>query len=309
MRQRFALVFNASAGLARPRLLDGVLSGVRGAGGSVFQVAARSAEEAAERVAALAQTGGTDCVIAAGGDGTFRAVASGAAGTELPVGFVPLGTGNVLKHELGLPWRAGDLARGLLHDPVISVRGGRVNGAPFFLMAGAGFDGRIVADLHYKTKRLLGRSAYAVPVVRTLARGADRFDVDIDGQLLTASWVIVTNAAHYGGSFVLTRETQLGAGQLVVVVVPSATRRALFAASLALGLGRLARPETRPAGVLVLPATRVKIGFQMPVPGQIDGDDAGLTPFDVTGGGPEVRLIVPPAYVADLTNRHTNHVA
>ena len=308
MRQRFALVFNARAGVARPRLLDGVLSGVRGAGGRVFQVAARSAEEAAEQVADLARTGGADCVIAAGGDGTFRAVATGAGDTALPVGFVPLGTGNVLKHEIGLTSRAGELARGLLHNPVVSVRGGRVNGAPFFLMAGAGFDGRIVAGLNYKTKRMLGRAAYTGPVTQTLARGADTFDVDIDGRALTASWVIVTNAAHYGGSFILTRETQLGASQLVAVVVTSSTRRALIGASLALGLGRLARPETRPAGMQVLPATRVKIGFQMPVPGEIDGDDAGLTPFEVTNDGPTVQLIVPPAYVADLTKRHTNHV-
>ena len=93
MRRRFALVFNSKAGHAVPRLLDGVLDIVRQSGAQVFQLPARNAAEAAERVSEAAQQGGCDAVIAAGGDGTFRAVATGAAGSGLAVGVIPLGTG------------------------------------------------------------------------------------------------------------------------------------------------------------------------------------------------------------------------
>ena len=124
MRRRFALVYNARAGIALPRLLDGVLAALRTGGAEVFQLAARSAEDATAQVATLAAIGSADAVIAAGGDGTFRAVATGAAGRMLPVGFVPLGTGNVLAHELGLIKRAADLARGLRDDPVVQDAGG-----------------------------------------------------------------------------------------------------------------------------------------------------------------------------------------
>src|SRR6185437_9181593 len=79
MRRRFALVFNSKAGHAVPRLLDGVLDIVRQSGAQVFQLPARNAAEAAERVSEAAQQGGCDAVIAAGGDGTFRAVAPEAA--------------------------------------------------------------------------------------------------------------------------------------------------------------------------------------------------------------------------------------
>jgi diacylglycerol kinase (ATP) len=308
MRRTFALVFNARAGVARPKLLDGVLAGLKSAGATVFQLPARTAQEAAQRVAELAASRGADAVIAAGGDGTFRAVATGAAGTDLTVGYIPLGTGNVLAYEIGLKKRAQDITYNLLENPVIPIQGSLVNGAPFFLMAGAGFDARIVQGLNYKTKRLFARAAYTVPVTRTLLRGPEVFDIDVDGRAFTASWVIVTRASHYGGSFVLTRDTQLGCPDMIAILFDAKSRYHLLKVSAGLALGRHVRPETRAAGVTVLPAKRVQIGRRVIVPVQVDGDESGVSPVDVIAAGPFVNLIVPPAYVADLTNRHTNHL-
>jgi len=308
MRRRFALVFNSKAGHAVPRLLDGVLDIVRQSGAQVFQLPARNAAEAAERVSEAAQQGGCDAVIAAGGDGTFRAVATGAAGSGLAVGVIPLGTGNVLCHEMGLRRRARSVADMLLEGPEIDVRGGLVNGEPFFLMAGAGFDARIVARLNYRTKRVLGRGAFTYPVLKTLTEGPRSFDIELDGRCFEASWVILTFASRYGGSFVLTRDTGVGHDHLIAVVIDARSRLGIAGHALSLALGRLTNPQTRPAGVHVLPVKLARIGLQIAVPVEIDGDAAGISPIEVSAEGPRVRLIVPPAYVADLTKRHTNRV-
>lgn len=308
MRKTFALVFNARAGGARPKLLDGVLSELKSAGANVFQVAARSPEEASERVGDLARSNAADAVIAAGGDGTFRAVATGAAGTLLPIGFLPLGTGNVLAFETGLSRNTKMLADGLLTHPAVAVRSGLINGAPFFLMCGCGFDARIVQALNYKTKRLLARAAYTAPVLRTIAHGAEMFDVSIDNQSFEASWVIVTRASHYGGSFTLTRDTQLGADPMLAIVIRATTRAALLKTSIALAAGRLTDAALRPDFVTILPATHVSIGRRSHAPLQVDGDDFGATPANIVANGPVVQLIVPPAYAAGLTKRHTNRL-
>ena len=308
MRKTFALVFNARAGVARPRLLDGVLAHLKGSNADVFQVAARSSEEAAQRIREIAATHAADAVIAAGGDGTFRAIATGAAGTSLPVGFLPLGTGNVLAYEIGLKKNADFIAAYLLGDPIIPVQGSLINGEPFFLMAGAGYDARIVHQLDYQTKRLVGRAAYTAPVLRTIRHGAERFDVAVDGKPFGASWVIVTRASRYGGSFVLTRETCVGTGQMLAILIDAPSRAGLLRASVELGLGRLAAAGSRPGFVTVLPASRVVVGRQLQAPLQVDGDDAGLSPADIVAEGPVVQLVVPPAYAATLSKRHTNHL-
>ena len=163
------------------------------------------------------------------------------------------------------------------------------------MMAGAGFDGGIVANLNQNAKRRLGRLAYAGPLVSALLRPPRIFDVEVDGVAFEASWAIVSNARHYGGSFVLTRETALCSEGLAAILVIGASRADVFKAALALGLGRLADPASRPKGVVVLPASHVVMGASIPVPLEIDGDEAGMTPVTVTSGGPVVRFIVPAA--------------
>ncbi|WP_244437785.1 diacylglycerol/lipid kinase family protein [Hyphomicrobium denitrificans] len=308
MRRRFALVFNSTAGVAIPRLLDGVLAGMQARGADIFQLAARNSAEAAERVADAGRRGICDAVIAAGGDGTFRAVATGAAESDLPVGIVPLGTGNVIAHEIGLSRRASDVAHVLLEGSEIGVHGGTINDSPFFLMVGAGFDARIVARLNYRTKRALGRGAYGYPVLRTFAEGVQHFDVELDGRRFEASWLILSFASRYGGSFVLTRETGVGRDGLIAVVIEARSRFAIAASAVSLALGRLGHPKTCPRGVHVLPVKRALIGRQSTVSLEVDGDEAGLSPAEVRADGPRVRLIVPDTYVADLTNRRTNRV-
>ena len=70
----------------------------------------------------------------------------------MPLGIIPVGTGNVLAHEIGLARTADAIARMLLEGPVAKVACAQANGEPFLLMVGAGFDARVVAALDQRLK-------------------------------------------------------------------------------------------------------------------------------------------------------------
>ena len=53
--------------------------------------------------ARLAVASGARLVVAAGGDGTVRAVAAGVAHTGVEMAILPLGTANLAARNLGLP--------------------------------------------------------------------------------------------------------------------------------------------------------------------------------------------------------------
>ena len=54
-------------------------------------------------MAEAAAVAGADLVLVCGGDGTVREVCAELAGTGIPVGIVPAGTGNLLARNLEIP--------------------------------------------------------------------------------------------------------------------------------------------------------------------------------------------------------------
>jgi diacylglycerol kinase family enzyme len=97
------VVFNPVAGRRRAHLLWRVLD-VLVANGVRLDLAETHRPGHAEALARDAARRGERMVVAAGGDGTIAEVANGLMGSPSHLGVIPLGTANVLAHELGLPF-------------------------------------------------------------------------------------------------------------------------------------------------------------------------------------------------------------
>lgn len=294
------LIVNPTAGRRRRGLVDAVASRVRQAGWSVDVVETKAAGDA-RRLAETCDASRYSVIAVAGGDGTINEVVNGLAGrgdNAPAVGIVPLGTANVLAHELGLGFSAAAVARTMVAGrPLLVQPGEAVNGAAsrcFSLMAGAGFDAKVVAGVSAPLKRRLGRAAYVWrSVVEARRYRPVRYEVEVDGVRHEASSVIVTRSRHYAGPYVVAPKAALGEPLLHVCLFERWGRSHTFRFGLALLLGRL--PRTAGYRVVTGRSVRVSVlsdaGERGEQPVQIDGDNALTLPVSIGLSAGAVRLL------------------
>jgi diacylglycerol kinase family enzyme len=291
MRRRFLLIDNAIAGYGSRDLVVRVVARLEREGAGIARCAGATVDGTLELVAKAARGGTYDAVVAAGGDGTIRLAARALAGTDMPLGVIPLGTGNVLAHEIGLERTPEAVADVLVQGKIVPIWAPTANGELFLLMAGAGFDGRVIETLSHPIKGRIGKLAYAGPLAGALMQPMDALEVTVDGTMHRASWAVIANARHYGGSFVIAEGASIHEPELKAVLFKGTKRSALLSSLVALATGRLA---TCPH-VAFVSCTRAEIRSRTAIPVQVDGDAFGGTPLVVEANGQRVNLIMPAA--------------
>jgi diacylglycerol kinase (ATP) len=289
-RRRFLIVHNPVAGRGRRRVLDEVCGLLASAGAIVTVEQADGAVADQSIVAEARRSGLYDVVVAAGGDSTIRGVAAELAGGEIPLGIIPIGTGNVLAEEIGLVRKSRAIADCLLYGAAQPITPGLANGMRFFEMASAGFDVDVLSKLDMGWKHRIGKLAYGWPIVNRLSQPPRPFEIVVDGQSRTCTWVIVTKVAHYGGAFVIAPQQQLSASSFHAVVVTASTRREMAGVLIAIASGRANRHPL----IESIRCTAASVSTS-DVPVQIDGEPCGISPLNVTLDTARLWLIVPPA--------------
>ena len=300
------LVRNPIAGRRRRGLVDAVVRQVRAEGWTVDLVDTEAVGDA-RRLAETCDATRYSVIAVAGGDGTINEVVNGLAqrGEGVPalapaLAIVPLGTANVLAHELGLSFEAATIARTMVSGRALLVRPGEAcnGGAPrcFSLMAGAGFDAKVVAGVSALLKRRFGRGAYVWrSMIETRRYRPVRYAVEIDGVRYEAASVIVTRGRHYAGPYVVAPLATLSDPLLHVCLFERWGRSHTLRYGLALLLGRL--PRTAGYRVVTGRAVRVSVlhdaGEAGTQPVQIDGDDALTLPISINLASGSVRLLQP----------------
>jgi diacylglycerol kinase (ATP) len=177
----------------------------------------------------LAASAGDRLVVAAGGDGTVNEVINGLP-EGATLGIIPLGTGNSLARELGLPLEPEAAFERVITGEVRRVDLGVATNAVgedrrFACMAGVGFDAHALALIESRPalKRRLGVLAY--PVVGWsvyLRRGLPHIDLSFHGRTLRARYAAVFNTRTFWGSHSLARSASCCDGDLDLCTVGEA---------------------------------------------------------------------------------------
>ncbi len=164
-------------------------------------------------------------ILVAGGDGTINEVINGAANSEIPIGILPLGTTNVLAHEIGIPKdfkKAIDLIKtGTAHKislGKISKENSNMS-RYFILMTGIGFDGYTVYNISDRLKKISGKSAYIFSgLKKLLTYNPDQLRFTINDKQFDGYGAVVCNASSYGGGFKVTPDASLENPDLYIFI-------------------------------------------------------------------------------------------
>lgn len=266
------------------RAVDAVLREAAATGADARVLATTLAEPGAPQARRALQDG-ADAVVAIGGDGTVREIATALAGTRVPLGILPAGTANLFARNLDLPLRDHAAAARVAvggHDASVDLgrvtltRGhdGQDPERVFLVVAGVGNDALAVEAASLRDKRRLGWAAYIAVGARRLASPSFAVRGRFDGGPTesTHAWsVLVHNAARIPAGMRVLPDTRLDDGLLHIAAV-SPRRLAHWGRIAAAGAG-IARAE----GILQhRTAQRVTLGWVDDLlPVQIDGDAAG----------------------------------
>ncbi|MAB59514.1 MAG: diacylglycerol kinase [Verrucomicrobiales bacterium] len=236
-------------------------------------------------------TDGIENICVAGGDGTINAVIDSILGTEINLGVFPTGTMNLFAREMGLPlnnikdcWKVIDNGKTKKID--IFKAGDSI----FVQVAGVGFDAKIIKETSWENKKRFGRFSYLLSAFNVASQEAPRIRVEsADGGFVEGAFVLIGNGALYGPALKVFSNAKNDDGLLDVMVFDKQNPAEIikYVSSIALGVGDKAK------GIKYFQSKEIHVQSESPVPIEVDGELAGMTPISFKHSGRRVSVFAP----------------
>ncbi|MDN4526559.1 diacylglycerol/lipid kinase family protein [Fictibacillus fluitans] len=236
-------------------------------------------------------------IIAVGGDGTIHEVVNGLNNKDIPVGFLPCGSGNditrglgirnkehmdsFIKHRLSSEKSERKMDVGYLKSAGIGKFEKR-----FVSVAGIGFDGEVTRLTNiswYKDwlQRVgLGGFSYTISTLRLLfSYQPGDVTLKLDGRTyeFNSVWLIAAgNLPFYGGGMKICPSANPYDGKLEICIVHNLSPYQLLILFFTVFFGR----HIKKKGVTMLTGTELSIVSKTPLTVQADGEVIGSTPLE-----------------------------
>ncbi len=159
-------------------------------------------------------------VIIAGGDGTVNEAARELINTPTTLGIIPLGSGNGLARDLGIPIDTEKALDIVLQENSRTIDYGTANGHIFFCTCGFGFDA-FISD-RFAEERRRGPLGYVRNVLESVVDfKSDVYEITHDGGTIRERAFILTcaNASQYGNEARIAPGASLDDGKMNVAIL------------------------------------------------------------------------------------------
>ena len=213
-----------------------------------------------------------DRVVAVGGDGTLRSIASCLVGTGIPIYHAPSGTENLFAKTMRMSNDPRKMANALLTGDITRIDTATANGEFLLLMASVGFDAQVVADLAEHRGQSISHMSYVMPLIRRFVHfSAPRMTITVDGEQITENqkgWVVVANSPAYARGLNPARNASITDGLLDIVFLPIHCRSSLI--NWMLRVKRASHLHQN--GAIEMRGKKIEIKTISPAHWQLDGD-------------------------------------
>ena len=219
-----------------------------------------------------------DRLIVAGGDGSVSFAINELIKNnfnfkdDFAIGYIPAGTANLLQAELSMNKKVDDIVNVLVSNNYKSSNLVKINENYFFLMAGIGWDAKIVHSINSKIKKILGKIIFGIKGFQYfLFMNNKKLNVTFDGQFYQADWILSSNTKYYAGHHKINK-TNIFEDKLVTYIFKDLTRISLlYSIFLIILNGDLSKNKN----VITTYSQNISIDGNDLIPVQIDGDNFG----------------------------------
>jgi diacylglycerol kinase family enzyme/membrane-associated phospholipid phosphatase len=231
-------------------------------------------------MAEQAAISGADLVLVCGGDGTVRTVCGELAGTGIPVGVVPAGTGNLLARNLDLPLYLRSAVDVALNGQdraidLVKVSGDGIGDDEHYLvMAGMGFDAAIMEGANEQMKAKVGWLAYVFSGAKNMMFPDVRVEICVDEGPWTrhrARTIVIGNVGNLQAGLPLLPDATIDDGTIDLVLIYP--RR--FLSWLRVIFRVLSRNSRSDETVTRMTGRSIAVRAASDTPRQVDGDPIG----------------------------------
>ena len=232
-----------------------------------------------------------DIIVAAGGDGTINEVING-MDDKTSLGIIPLGTANIGAYEANISKNPSKAAQIILSGKIKKIHIQEANNRKFFLMTGVGYDASIVETVQSNLllKKIFGKLLFFIISFAKLIY-FKKYELKIlaNNKAYLANWVIITNAKHYGGTFQLTKDTDIFEKKLITYLFINLTRFDVIK-----NLVKIIKKQNLEENdkVIKIISDDIFINSKLKVPIQCDGEFIGNLPLQIKNTKKTINLLV-----------------
>lgn len=218
--RKLLFVINPIAGDVDKEELEEVIADICLAQDIEYEIYKTTGSRDKETIRELIEQKNFDAVFAVGGDGTVSIVASLLIGTPVSLGIIPLGSGNGLSKDLGIPQDTESALKMIYSYAVESIDTLDINGQISIHLSDLGFNALVVKNFCQGERR--GPGAYAwIAMQEYLGYEPKNYKIVTDKEVFEgkAFMVTIANANAFGSNANINPSGIINDGQFEICLI------------------------------------------------------------------------------------------